>query len=487
MLTPKEFYRDIYIIRRMLEYCGVPYNYTKDFQLEPNLQYLGQSQYLKDIANCSTVEYLSMHGAHTIQSIHKKNTSRKPTDLGWFLDEGENIFTSVWDKKNLRVFIDVEYFSNRRSDLPFTNPRYVFNILEPVYWCIWDTFKEYGIKPITLATGQGYHFVFNIPSYIAPNQPTSIVKKIEDLGDIEGSLLEKYLDPKGRRDRPVEYALGRAYDGLGKLLEFFMHKVMARLPSYGLKLPVSFGDLTVGNQLQETINLDLSSLADPLYTRVMRSAFSIHNKALEKGYRCKDPICLTIPRYTPCNGNTLSLDEVFDNRNHYQNTCNYAKEITAEVPYASQGVESLIWDYTKSSLYKFHQEYDSIPIDSHQDWWKGYDSFDTRQVPPCIQEAFNRPNPRMLQPNYIQALVRTLHWWNPKHVAGLITSKYTRDYNWDYNWKKYDAYRHAKVWTRFYAGLLAVGLDRKQDHNCVSYQERDLCNHPFCGYNIGNY
>ena len=51
----------------------------------------------------------------------------------------------------------------------------------------------------------------------------------------------------------------------------------------------------------------------------------------------------------------------------------------------------------------------------------------------------------------------------------------------------HDAAHHANTWVRFYAGLLATGLDERMDQNCISHQEKDLCTQSGCGYNLGNY
>jgi hypothetical protein len=291
----------------------------------------------------------------------------------------------------------------------------------------------------------------------------------------------------------MESDLGRAFDTMGKLSEFVVHKVMERLPNYKLSVPVGIGDLVPGNPMQEIINLDLSTFPSPLYIRVMRTAFSIHDKHKDpkKDIGARHiPVQITLPRYTPCNKNELSLDEIFRNRRHFQNSANYAAAITANIPECTSGADKLVEAYLKSELHKFHQDFDRTLQESPNDWWRTYDQLNLREVPPCVAKALEQPNPALLQPSQIQALVRVLtgkKWWHPKHVAGLIRSKYERNHGWSYNWNKHDANAHANVWVRMYAGLLAAGLDQRTDQNCISHQEKGLCPQPFCGYNLGDY
>jgi hypothetical protein len=63
--------------------------------------------------------------------------------------------------------------------------------------------------------------------------------------------------------------------------------------------------------------------------------------------------------------------------------------------------------------------------------------------------------------------------WHPRHIAGLIRSKYERDYGWGGKWHRYDATSRADFYTRLFAGLfmtgqmisriLIVNLHRKKD------------------------
>ena len=488
-----DFYRDPRVISRILEYCGVPEPAVKDFFHEPGVRELAGSGRIANLARQMTSEYVAGVGNWVKEYKHKsKATSRRPEEAAQLLDHDLNLFRSVWDKRSMIFFMDVEYTSGRYPGEAYTNSGRVFGLLEPVYWSIYDVLKEHGIEPLTLASGQGYHFVFKVDSFDVKGNVTSVAKRMAELGHVEATLAGKYLHipPEEKRARVVPIDLGKAFDTTGKLLEFVTHEVIRRANRYGVQLPLGVGDLNPGNNMREGINLDLSTYVEPLHTRVMRTAFSIHDKNKSDCGVGHLPIQIEIPRHTPCNGNTLSLGEIHNNRRHFENSANYAGAITASIPECSEGVARLMEHYAKSSLHTFHANFDATREEHPNDWWRTYDRFDLGQIPPCVAYALQNPNPALLQPQQLQTLTRVLtgkKWWHPKHVAGLIRSKYERGHNWSYNWRKYDANTHACGWTRIYGGMLAAGIDSRVDQNCVSHQERELCTGSNCGYNIADY
>ncbi len=500
MNTPREFYSDIHVIRRMLEYCGVPSDRTKDFHPHPRDFTVFRSRALSEITAAMTTEYISGWGEYLEHKKGKKWSSRKNHCLGELLEGEVNLFRSLWDKQSIIFLLDIEYVSKKYPGEPYLHQEATFHKLEPVYRCVWDIFDKFGIEVITLATGQGYHFVFSVNSYDRPytdpeRKVTPLTQELVSIGHLESTLRGKYehLIPGKRRNRIVTADLGRAFDASGKLLEYIVHKVIRRAAEYGCNVPLSIGDIAAGNPMQETINLDLSTYVSPLYSRVTRLPFSIHSKHKDKK---KDigaghiPIQITLPRFTPELGDSLSLPNLFQFRRHFRHAAEYAAGTTTSIPESSRGVNELINAYRQSSLYQFHLEFDRTAGDEPRDWPLTYDRFDLRTLPPCVAKTLEYPNPSLLQPSQLQTIVRILtgkRWWHPKHVAGLIRSKYERDQGWEYNWHTHDAYTHAANWVRFYAGLLATGTDQRTDQNCISHQEKGMCVQPFCGYNLGSY
>jgi hypothetical protein len=503
MLNEFDFYRDERVIRRILEYCGVPVSLTEafrpgvDFSHNNNQRDLNGRWDLVEQTQYMTAEYLVGSGRYLLETREKEFQSVKIFSLGWLLDHGLDVFRSIWDKQNTLGILDVEYFSRRHPGLAYSDPAEVYGSLEPLYHCLMSVFFRFGFNPIVLATGQGYHFVFRV------RNTSPVAQALVELGHVEESTLERYRNPGEARDREVSLDEGKRYDAMGKLIEYLVHFALSEAPRFGCQLPIMIGDIAVGNVDQEAVNLDLSCYANPLFMRDIRLAFSTHQK--HKMYPKKVgewifrnvPIQISVPRYTPCNGNELSLEELFLNRRHFHNSANYAGAITTEIPENSDGVWNLIQAYLKSSLYAFHRDFDETDQDSPDHWRFTYDRFDDSNLPPCVAQILRDPNPNLLQPTQLQTLIRTLcsrGWWHPKHVAGLIRSKYERDHAWEIDWRKYDPAMWANVWTRFYAGLLADGTDGKIDFNCISHQEKGIawagipyCLDPDCNFNLTDF
>lgn len=74
--------------------------------------------------------------------------------------------------------------------------------------------------------------------------------------------------------------------------------------------------------------------------------------------------------------------------------------------------------------------------------------------------------------------------WHPRHIAGLIRSKYERDYGWGLKWLVYDACSRVEFYVRLFAGLVAAGRDDLVDMNNQSQKEKGYCFREECGYNL---
>ncbi len=499
----REYYANTSIIRRMLEYCGVPTTVTETFNL-PQKKLPKDSDALTEISIHKTCEYLVGWGEGMKNAGKGEFKSLPNNSLGWLLNSEygrTDIFRSIWDKKSNLCVIDIEYFSKKYPGETYVNQERVFWELEPTLQCMKLIFLSYGIKPLITATGQGYHISFRIDKK-KDNEDNPVYNELKEIGQVEDTLRGKYqhLSLESRRSRPVTDEEGKVYDALGKLVEYVTHKTMKSAHKYGNKMPIVVGDIAVGNEKGEAISIDLSAFANPLYMRDIRLPFSKHHKHKMKkdlGNDIKEiRTAVAVPRFTPCNGNELTLDELFNNRRNYRNCANYANAITTEIPECSEGILKLINEYKQSKLYEFHKDFDNMKEDSPSSWNLTYDRFELEKVPPCVSHMLSNPNPWLLQPTVIQTLVRTLAgkgWWHPKHIAGLIRSKYERDHKWEVNFHKYDANTWATVWTRIYAGMLATGTDELIDFNCVSHQQKGMgwdrpyCVTPNCGNSLGNY
>jgi hypothetical protein len=76
------------------------------------------------------------------------------------------------------------------------------------------------------------------------------------------------------------------------------------------------------------------------------------------------------------------------------------------------------------------------------------------------------------------------HGWRPRHIAGLVWSKYGRDYDWGDRWTRLTAQRRAEFDVRVFSGALMTGIDGALDFNCVSTQEKGVCPQAACTHDL---
>ena len=241
---------------------------------------------------------------------------------------------------------------------------------------------------------------------------------------------------------------------------------------------------------REAISVDLSMYGDPIHMRDVRTAFSTHQKHKVMRHKVGDEIARNIPVQTCIPTGELSLKDRLEMRRHFQLTSEWAAASgPMKIPSANAGFLNLIDEYRKSRLFEFHRYFDSTEHDPWNVWPRTYDKFDLRTIPPCVAFALQQPNPHLLKPTNLQALTRTLMGigWHPKHIAGLVRSKFERPYGWEGGWQKYDATTRADFYIRLFAGQIWTGLDQHLDHNCISHQQKGYCLRPFCGYSLGDY
>lgn len=464
MLNQVEFYNDEDVQKRIAEYCGgVP-----------------------DDVSSFTAEYIVGYGeALQWKGIERGYVSSPNEGFHWMLNKGLDIFRSVWDKQNTLSILDIEYFNTDAGGDIYLKQKTNFNKIEPVYNLIVDIYKSYGLEPLTIMTGQGYHFSVRIKRNSVAD------KMLEEIGSISSPLEGKYLTSTGRRHRFVSPLHGKCFDGMGRVLEYLNHKIIIE-GSKVSPIPIATTDTAIGksqNGVREAISLDLSMYGDPIYMRDVRCPFSTHQKHKLMRWKVGDYIADTIPVQISLPRNNESLDNLFEMRRHFRNAANYAKSITCKIPNATDNFIKLIEDYKNSDLYKFHRYFDSTNQENWWDWHKTYDKYNPNELPPCVAHALKDPNPNLLKPTNIESLTRVLlsKGWHPQHIAGLIRSKYERNYGWEEDWTRYDATTRAMFYVRLLAGKIATGIDELLDFNCVSHSEKGYCWKPWCGFNLADY
>lgn len=461
--TPQEYYNCPAVQKRLAEYCGGQTVDPESFTTE----YLsGMSETLK--LDRFSEEYFF-------------STSR--SSFFWLLEQGVDLFRAAWDRDATIGLLDVEYFSLTYPGEAYFNPERIFTLMEPLYRRIQRTFHRFGIQPLAIMTGQGYHFVFKV------NFASRVHAHLIELGRIEKSLITKYNSPNGRRTRPVPLGVGFAFDGMGRLLEYLAHLLVRDMGEHCNGIPVVCTDTAVGGK-REAIALDLSMYGDPLYTRDIRCPFSTYQKhklligKFGERAAAEIPVLVTLPR-----SGSMKLQRLLRLRQDLAASQKFAATAENRIPESSAGVKNLMRAYRASKLYKFHRYFDSTEHDRPDSWPATYDRFDLGAIPPCAGYCLRFPNDNILKPTNLQTLVRVLmkQGWHPKHIAGLVRSKLERDHGWGRQWVRYDPATRANFYVRLFAGLLATGLDREIDLNCLSHAEKGYCLQPHCGFNLTDF
>lgn len=389
--------------------------------------------------------------------------------LGRMLDRGLDVLTCIQQTQATLGLIDIEYYNPRYPGEAHLNPRRVFRLLEPIYQSILKVYRRYGLPPLAIITGQGYHFWTKFP--YGPRH-----KILESLGRIEPSLAAAYA----RKRIPRATALG--FSGMGRLHLFLAGEIIKEISALrhaGQKiLPVYFSDIHPPFG-REAVSIDLTTYADPVFMRDARVPFSSYQKhkvlADKVGKRNADtiPVEILIPRLAP-HGRHLDVAESLRLRRHFQDAAKLAATTDTDLPDASEGWLGVIESYRHSKIGAFFYYFDGGS--------RRLPKFSYKALPPCIRHALDPW--QLLEPTQAQAAVRVMDkmGFHPKQIAELFYQKYRRT-----PFGHYNPQRRAYFWVESYAALIHAGLDKKFDLTCRDHQTRDRCVKPNCGWNLSNY
>ncbi len=386
---------------------------------------------------------------------------------------GADIARSLWDTQHLLFHLDLDYHNIDAPSEPFTHPVETFFKLEPVYRAVRRVLDQFGINPFVLMTGRGYHFTGRIPlddlvvdrlAALAPSTPA---------WHATFAMREPGASPKELDERHA-----RAYVGIGLLVEHLAHLIMRRASRHAV-IPIVFNgtDVGFGPAGRECVSLDFSYAGDPLDTRYIRVAFGTYQLHAFRpdifGHTAAGlPAMVAVPRLP-----TIGFMRLIADTRLPANAARLATRVDARLPLVTEGVAALLKNYLASSLARFHEQFYAMPPHAPENWPGTYDQFDPRGLPPCVTWPLQQPNDFLLQPARLQHLTRGLlaHGWHPRHIAGLVHSRYAQDHNWGPRWSRMDRQTRAEFDVRVFAGMIATGLDRGVDYNCVSAQEKGLC------------
>jgi len=223
------------------------------------------------------------------------------------------------------------------------------------------------------------------------------------------------------------------------------------------------------------VSIDLSFAGDPMDVRHVRVAFGGYQKHRLRPdiYGAEVSACaplVTIPR------GRASLDDMFDHRSP-AGAARLAESSDAHIPDVTDGIARLVSEYERSSLARFHADFHAVEPDDPAAWARTYDRLDLSTLPPCVAAPLAAPNDGLLRPESVQHVTRFLmsDGWPPRHIAGLVWSRYAKEFAWGDRWVHLSPRARAEYDVRVFAGMVATGLDRGVDFNCRSAQEKRLC------------
>jgi hypothetical protein len=409
--------------------------------------------------------------------------SYSPEALNSLLDGGLEICRSLWDHNALIADFEIEYVNFDNPSEVFVEPERVFAIQQPVEETIKRLLQEYGIEALHILSGRGHHLIWRI------DQDSAEFKKLSLLGRGPPSLwrAENQIHPPNGRVVPTE--LAHAFAGLGLVMEFLAHRVK-QIAAPLTKIPVELTAVEVGpsEQVRAMISIDISEYGDPLYSRMVRVPFSVYLKPWQQGWAIAPDVLANLqPLFViPLHG--IDWRKGISTMRDPALAAELAAHASSQIPDGTRGTGKLLHDYKKSKLAEFHALFYSQEQHPVELWPETYDREPLEILPACARIALEQPNDLLLRPAFIRRLVRVMLalGWHPRHIAGLICSKYKRDFDWT-QFVDVDPAARADFYTRVFSGLFAAGTDDLVDFNCASAQEQGTCTFSNCGYNLLNF
>jgi hypothetical protein len=395
------------------------------------------------------------------------------------LDREVEIARSLWDRKSLIADLDIEYVNFDSPSEPYLDPLRTFELQAPVARETERLLAECGIEFLHTLTGRGHHYTWRMPL------GSGVVRQLEELGLEVAAAGDAAADSPGSDVAPVPSALHAAFLGLGLVVEFLACEIRHRAAG-SCAVPVELTAVEAGpsGHGREIVSIDISEYGDPLPARAVRVPFSAYLKPRQ--YRPpEDPAWRLPPIFAvPLAG--MSVAEGIRTMRDARLAARLAGRASAAIPPAEEGMARLLGHYRASALRRFHTWFYSHRQHTPAEWPGTYDLMAMDRLPTCAQHVLTRPNDALLTPSGMRLVTRVLLalGWHPRHIAGMIRSKFERDHGWGDQWQGYDPALRADFYTRIFAGPFATRLDDLLDFNCRSSQEEKTCPAIHCPWNL---
>ncbi|MEN6452264.1 MAG: hypothetical protein ABFC96_17370 [Thermoguttaceae bacterium] len=397
---------------------------------------------------------------------------RPPTETWRCLEQGNELYRSLWDRESLLAHLDIEYVNFDYPAEPYLDPERSFRLQSPVVESIHNHLSRHGIAPLHLLTGRGHSLVWRV------RRDSAAMGDLGGLLRLPESLAGNYAMPRPPCSQPVGSQLGGAYAGLGLVMEHLAHRVIEEAqPACQIPVELTAIETDHSERGREIVSIDLSEYGDPLHTRSIRVPFSVYHKPQQQKQSLGESIVAGLPPLLVIPLNGMDYGQACSAMRDWDRAAALARETSVAIPEQPEGTRRLVEAYAGSSLAKFHRWFYSQEHDPPRRWPVTYDRTAYDPLPHCARDMLSRPNDRLLRPAGIQYLVRLFMalGWHPRHIAGLLRSKYERNHGWGRLFYDYDASTRADFYTRLFAGLIATGLDRLDNFNANALQKQGLC------------
>jgi hypothetical protein len=401
-----------------------------------------------------------------------------------WLEQGAEVNRSLWDRESLIAHLDIEYVNFDQPALPYLNPDRAFALQEPVAEAVEKILGACGIRPLHLLSGRGHHYLWKI------SQRSKAFAQLAAFGHVPASLQRHYATMRSPTGDTVSAMLGAAFAGLGLVIEFVANQIKTASAAK-CEIPVELGAIETGAGAdgRELVSVDITEYADPLSARVVRVPFSLYLKPAQQRGALGDQVVEKLPPMFMLPLGRMSVGEGIQRMRDPASVAQFARIAPGEIPDASRPMKRLISAYRRSPLAAFHRDFYSQQHDARSLWPQTYDATSFDVLPPCVRFMIEHPNDLLLRPACVQRVVRVFLalGWHPRHIAGLLRSKYERDYGWGDQWRGYDPATRADFYARVFSGLFATGADDLVDFNCQSAREENLCLVSDCQENLLRY
>ena len=388
----------------------------------------------------TTCEFITADGIGT-----PARTPRRPEELFDRLEEGLDICRSLWDRESLIAHLDVEYVNFDFAAEPYLDPARTFLMQEPVARAIRRVLDYHGIRALHVLSGRGHHFAWRI------ERDSEVFKTLATMGQKAFIGDPSPPSPRNGRDYPV---LAHAFAGLGLVMEF-LGRLVIELARPESEIPIELTAVEVGpsGRGREMVSIDLSEYGDPLHTRTVRVPFSAYLKPWQQLYAVGSNNISKIGPiiFVPVDG--LDIRQGMVVMRDPELAARLAERLSARIPDQTFGTASLIRHYRGSALRRFHEYFYSSMHDAPERWHWTYDRAPLEGLPLEARNALMFPNDLLLKPSGIRSVTESLldHGWHPRHIAGLIRSKFERDYSWGRQWVDYSPAMRADFYVRIFS------------------------------------